>query len=74
MEMKQMLLAVGVAAVLAGCGKDAGGYEGYWREKSDKKEGVIAVKKKSITSLIKSTCLQARRSLCFCLKKTARFR
>ncbi|SUA25149.1 putative lipoprotein [Neisseria gonorrhoeae] len=30
-------LAVGVAAVLAGCGKDAGGYEGYWREKSDKK-------------------------------------
>lgn len=46
MEMKQMLLAVGVAAVLAGCGKDAGGYEGYWREKSDKKEGVIAVKKK----------------------------
>lgn len=45
MEMKQMLLVVGVAAVLAGCGKDAGGYEGYWREKSDKKEGVIAVKK-----------------------------
>lgn len=45
MEMKQMLLAVGVVAVLAGCGKDAGGYEGYWREKSDKKEGVIAVKK-----------------------------
>lgn len=39
MEMKQMLLAVGVAAVLAGCGKDAGGYEGYWREKSDKKRG-----------------------------------
>lgn len=37
MEMKQMLLTVGVAAVLAGCGKDAGGYEGYWREKSDKK-------------------------------------
>lgn len=27
MEMKQMLLAVGVVAVLAGCGKDAGGYE-----------------------------------------------
>ncbi len=45
MEMKQMLWAVGVAAVLAGCGKDAGGYEGYWREKSDKKEGMIAVKK-----------------------------
>lgn len=45
MEMKQMLLAVGVVAVLAGCGKDAGGYEGYWREKSDKKEGMIAVKK-----------------------------
>lgn len=45
MEMKQMLLAVGVAAVLAGCGKDAGSYEGYWREKSDKKEGMIAVKK-----------------------------
>lgn len=43
--MKQMLLAVGVAAVLAGCGKDAGGYEGYWREKSDKKEGMIAIKK-----------------------------
>ncbi|MFQ3071528.1 hypothetical protein ACKJPP_05945 [Neisseria polysaccharea] len=39
--MKQMLLAVGVAAVLAGCGKDAGGYEGYWREKSDKK-GVLS--------------------------------
>lgn len=46
MEMKQMLWAVGVAAVLAGCGKDAGGYEGYWREKSDKKEGMIAVKKR----------------------------
>lgn len=45
MEMKQMLLAVGVAAVLAGCGKDAGSYEGYWREKSDKKEGMIVVKK-----------------------------
>lgn len=75
MEMKQMLLAVGVAAVLAGCGKDAGGYEGYWREKSDKKEGMIAVKKeKAITSLIKSTCLQVRKNLCFCLKKTARFR
>ena len=45
MEMKQMLLVVGVAAVLAGCGKDVGGYEGYWREKSDKKEGMIAIKK-----------------------------
>ncbi|ELL12466.1 putative lipoprotein [Neisseria meningitidis 97020] len=35
--MKQMLLAVGVAAVLAGCGKDAGGYEGYWPKNRTKK-------------------------------------